>query len=171
MFVGDEVVLDVSFATAKARLMSLTEPGALLGTAQNAYDDGKAAATAKIGAAGVSKLVRVQARELTEGPESAGLAIRWDATGTGSGLFPVLDADLRLAPAGDGLTLLTLAGAYRPPMGSFGEFVDRTALHRVAAATIRNFLSRVATSITGHNGPAETANAGAGPSLPPVGPS
>ena len=50
------------------------------------------------GAAGFSKLVRVQVRELARTDGSAGLAIRWEATGAAGSLFPVLDADIRLAP-------------------------------------------------------------------------
>jgi hypothetical protein len=169
MFVGDELMMDVSFTAARSRLASLAERGVLLSTAQDAFSRGDGTRTTRVGPAGLSKLVRVQAHELTETDDCAGLAIRWEATGPGGGLFPVLDADLRLTPAGN-MTLLTLTGAYRPPLGSFGELLDRAALHRIAAATIRNFLSRVAAGITGHNGPAEAAAAGAGPSLPPAGP-
>ena len=105
-----------------------------------------------MGAAGVSKLVRVQVRELPWTERSAGLALRWEATGPGGGLFPVLDADLRLAPAGEHGTLLTMAGAYRPPLGSLGQALDRAILRRVAAATIRSFVAQVAAQITGQPG-------------------
>ncbi len=86
----------------------------------------------------------MQIRELAERDGRAGLAIRWEVTGLGGGLFPVLDADMMLAPAGPRSTLLTLAGAYRPPLGSLGEALDRAVLHRVASASIRNFTGRVA---------------------------
>ena len=109
-----------------------------------------------MGPAGVSKLVRVQVRELAWTDRSAGLALRWEATGVGGGLFPVLDADLTVAPAGDRGTVLRMSGAYRPPLGPLGEALDRTILRRVAAATIRSFLARVAAQITGQ--PAITAS-------------
>src|SRR5438132_9863107 len=35
-----------------------------------------------------------------EAPNAAALAIRWEVTWLGGGLFPVLDADIMLAPAG-----------------------------------------------------------------------
>ena len=73
-----------------------------------------------MGVAGVAKLVRVQARELSWTDSSAGLALRWEATGAGGRLFPVLDADLTLIPDGEG-TVLRLAGAYRTPLGSLGR--------------------------------------------------
>ena len=57
--------------------------------------------------------------------------------GPGSRLFPVLDADLTLTPAAEHAALLTLAGTYRPPLGSLGAGPDRLLLHRVAEATVR----------------------------------
>ena len=100
MFVGDEMRLDVGYAIARERLMRLAEGGTLLSTSEAAYDHATAG-LAKVGIPGLSKLVRVQVRELTRTEGSAGLAIRWEATGPGGGLFPVLDADITLAPAGD----------------------------------------------------------------------
>ena len=146
MFVGDEVRLDVSFAVARERLTRLGPT--LSGTSDDAYG----LALTRVGVAGVSKLVRVQVRELSWTDTTAGLALRWEATGPGGGLFPVLDADLKLAPTGDQGTLLTMAGAYRPPLGSLGEALDRAILRRVAEATIRGFLARVAAQITGPPG-------------------
>ena len=154
MFVGDEVALDVSFAVARAKLANLTRGGLLSSASEDAYARG-ITGLSRVGALGLSKEVRVQARELTERDGSAGLAVRWEVTGPGRGLFPVLDVDIRLVPTGDQATLLTLAGAYRPPLGAVGEALDRAILHRVAAATVRNFLSRVAAGITGQPAPAE----------------
>ena len=151
-----------------ARCSSLTENGALISESEDAYGRETAGLT-RVGVAGLSKLVRVQLRELAWTDRSAGLAIRWEATGPGGGLFPVLDADLRLASAGDQVTLLTMAGVYRPPLGPLGEALDRAILHRVADATIRNFAVWIAAQITGRPGAAEaTASNGAGASPPDV---
>jgi len=141
MFVGDEVRLEVGFGLARERLTRLSPD--LFGPSEDAYSG-----LARVGAAGVSKLVRVQVRELPWTDQVAGLALRWEATGPGGGLFPVLDADLRLAAGGEG-TVLTLAGVYRPPFGPLGQALDRAVLHRVADATVRNFLTRVAAQIAG----------------------
>ena len=154
MFVGDEVVLDVSFTVARARLANLAQGGWLLSASDDAYGKG-ITGVLRVGALGVSKVVRVQARDLTEREDLAGLAIRWEVTGPGGGLFPVLDADIRVHPAGEQRTLLTLQGAYRPPLGAVGQALDRAIMHRVAAATIRNFLQRVAAGVTGQPAPAE----------------
>jgi hypothetical protein len=166
MFVGHEVLLEVSFALARERLVRLTENGALISASEDAYDRETVGLT-RVGVAGLSKLVRVQLRHLAWTDRSAGLAIRWEATGPGGGLFPVLDADLRLASAGDQATALAMAGVYRPPLGPLGEALDRVILHRVADATIRNFAVWVAAQIMGQPGAAEaTAANGAGASPP-----
>ena len=157
MFVGDEMRLEIGFAAARERLARLGENGALFGSADDAY-----AGLARVGVAGVSKLVRVQVRELSWTDRSGGLALRWEAAGAGGGLFPVLDADLTIAPAGAG-TVLTMAGSYRPPLGSLGEVLDRAILHRVAAATIRSFLAQVAAQLADQpvaNGAGSAANSG-----------
>ena len=67
--------------------------------------------------------------------------------GAGGRLFPVLDADLTLAPAGQNAASLRLDGTYRPPLGSLGAELDRLLLYRVAEATIHNFLERVAAAL------------------------
>jgi hypothetical protein len=155
VFVGDETRLDVGYPIARERLMRLAECATLLSTSEDAYDHATAG-LAKVGLPGLSKLVRVQVRELTMTEGSAGLAIRWEATGPGGALFPVLDADITLTPAadavdagdaGDRASLLAMAGVYRPPLGALGQALDRAILHRVAVATIRGFLAGLAARI------------------------
>jgi ribosomal protein S14 len=163
MFVGDEVQLQVGFAIARERLRQLAEGGALLGTSEDAYDHGTTGLE-RVGVPGLSRLVRVQVRELASTDQSVGLAIRWEATGPSGGLFPVLDADLTMASVEERVTILTLAGAYRPPLGTVGAALDRAVLHRVASATIRAFLAQVARRITG-----QPATNGAGTGPPPEG--
>ena len=148
MFVGDEVLVDVAFPAAREGLARLAAAGALAGPSEDVYGR-ETAGLARVGAGGVTKLVRVQVRELAWADSSAGVAIRWEAIGPEGGLFPVLDADIRLAPAGQYVTLLTMAGVYRPPLGALGEILDRAVLHRVAAATVRGFMAQVAARITG----------------------
>jgi hypothetical protein len=164
VFVGDEVQLDVSFAVARERLVQLTGSRLLLSTSEDAYDLGTAYLT-PVGIPGLSKLVRIQARDLASTEGSVGLAIRWEATGPGGGLFPVLDADIRLTRAGERATVLAMSGVYRPPLGALGQALDRTILHRVAAATIRGFVAQVAARIADQPGGYVTFQGG-GPSAP-----
>jgi len=145
MFVGDEVRLDVGFAVARERLTRLGESGALFAPSADVYGPG----LARVGPGVVSKLVRVQVRELSCTDKSGGLALRWEATGTGGKLFPVLDADLTIVDFGDQGTLVALAGVYRPPLGALGQALDRAVLHRVATATIKGFLTQVAAQLNG----------------------
>jgi hypothetical protein len=70
MFVGDEVRLDIGFAVARERLLRLGEGEGLLATSADAYGPG----LTRVGAAGVTKLVRVQARVLSWTDSSAGRA-------------------------------------------------------------------------------------------------
>jgi hypothetical protein len=167
MFVGDEVLLGVSFAVARERLARLTEGGVLISASENAYGRGTAA-LAGVGTPGPIKLVRVQARELTWTDKSAGLAIRWEASGPDGTLLPVLDADIKLDSAGEQGTWLSVAGVYRPPLGLLGRAVERSILDRVAAATVSNFMASVAAQLTGRPGTAEAASPdGAGATPPP----
>ena len=156
MFVADEVLLDLGFGAAVARLAELARGGLLTGVSQGAYGDGVTglARVGPLGAApGVSKLVEVHFLDMAAHGESAVLALRWEATGPGGKLFPVLDADLALTPAGEHSTRLSLAGAYRPPLGPVGARLDRAILHQVAQATVRSLLARVADTLTRPLGP------------------
>jgi hypothetical protein len=160
MFVGDEVMLAITFPTARSGLARLALAG-LQGTSTDAYISGHGTADPKR-ANGLSGLVltRVQACPLARAEDHAGLAIRWEAAQPGSEPFSLLDADLSLVPAGEQTTLLIISGTYRAPPG---DTLDREILHQVAAATIRNFLSRVADGIAGQHGLAGTAPAESAP--------
>ena len=45
-------------------------------------------------------------------------------------------------------TYSRLRGSYEPPLGALGQHVDRLLMHRVAEATIRSFMLRLAESLT-----------------------
>jgi hypothetical protein len=125
---------------------------------QEAYGDGVTglARVGPLGAApGVSKLVEMHFLDVAVRGESAVLPLRWQATGPGGALFPALDADLALTPAGDRATRLSLAGAYRPPLGTVGAGLDKAIFHKVAQATIRSLLTRVADALTLPQSPAD----------------
>jgi hypothetical protein len=174
MFVGDEVILGISFGSAQARLANLAHHGALTSVSEGAYGDGLAGLirVGPIGAVpGVSKLVEVCFRDLVTHDDTALLTVRWEATGPGGGLFPALDADITLSPAGEQATRLTLAGAYRPPLAGLGAGLDRAILHRVATATIRSLLSRMADALADPDRVADGAPAAwTGPRAPPAAP-
>lgn len=71
------------------------------------------------------------------------LPISWRAARLDA-LFPVLEADIQIAAVGPHRSQLSLNGRYQPPLGAVGRALDRTLLHRIAEATVRDFLERVA---------------------------
>jgi hypothetical protein len=156
MFVREELLVPAEFAVARDRLAALAHSGSLL-TAAQAASDGAGTGDGSTGLArvgplgpvrGLSRVVEVQFGEMVAHGESAQLALRWEVAGPGGGLFPALDADIMLARVDDQATTLVLTGVYRPPLGSVGAGLDHSILHRVAVATIRDFLGRVSAAIS-----------------------
>lgn len=144
MFVTHAVRVDLPFTQASARLENLIGGGGLDGPSNAAYRDGLETQI-RVGPLPdvLGKMVRVRFLEPAYSGGSMRVGLRWEATGLASGLFPVLDADMTLSAAGDEVSTLELAGAYRPPLGRLGEGLDRAVLNRVAAATVRDLLERV----------------------------
>jgi hypothetical protein len=90
----------------------------------------------------VDKQVEVQFGTPYAIPSKTLLPMTWRATGPDV-LFPQLDADLEVAALGMDRTQLSISARYRPPLGVAGRALDRALLHRVAEATIKDFLDRV----------------------------
>jgi hypothetical protein len=151
MFVQHETTLPVPFATATARLQNVVHGTVIVAASQQSYGE-SVTGVLRVGplgsARGVSRLVEVRMRDLVIRGDTAVLTLRWEASGPGGGLFPALDADLTLSAAGAEATTLRLDGSYRPPLGGFGERLDRTILHRLAQATMESFVSRIGQAIT-----------------------
>jgi uncharacterized membrane protein len=59
----------------------------------------------------------------------------------------VLDAELEFASLGDELTQVSLSGRYQPPLGLVGRTIDKALLSRVAEATIKDFVDRLARAL------------------------
>jgi uncharacterized membrane protein len=62
---------------------------------------------------------------------------------------------------GEDRTQLAISASYRPPLGLLGRTADRVLLHRVAEATIKDFLDRIGAAIASQaeatNGESTTA--------------
>ncbi len=147
MFVADEVTLGIGIDAARMRLANLVSGGMLDTASRATYLEHGAALLAVGPARGLSRLVQVRMRDLVTHGDTTVLTLRWEAAGATGNLFPALDADLTLRPAGD-RAVLRLDGTYRPPLGAVGAGLDRALLHHVADATIRAFVRQVATAIT-----------------------
>jgi hypothetical protein len=79
-------------------------------------------------------------------PSKLALPMTWEP---GGWLLPRLDAQLELGTLGNHRTQLAISGRYDPPLGTVGRTIDRLALHRVAEATIKDFLDHLATTLRG----------------------
>jgi hypothetical protein len=150
MFVADEITVSAGFSVAAARLLHVVNHGALRNASSAAYEEGLTAGL-RVGPfgelRGVSKLVRVQFLPPVHRGATMTVPLRWEADGAAGDLFPVLDADLILARAGDDQVQLGLSGSYRPPFGKMGVLLDRTVMSRVGTATIRSLLDKMAEMI------------------------
>jgi hypothetical protein len=147
VFVGDHVVLDVSFDAARCQLGRLAGDGVLLGASEYAYGAGITGLVETAGpTVGMSRLAGVRPGDLAETAGCARLWLRWEAIGSDGALFPALDADLTLSPAGEKITVLALAGVYRLP-GHAAAGLDPAVVRCFAAVTIRSFIARLACAL------------------------
>jgi hypothetical protein len=150
MFTSQELVVDCGFAAARAQLARMVADGGLADVSRDAYE-GTLTRLIRVGpfgdAPGISKQVQVRSIGPVRRDATTTVWLRWEATGPAGGLFPVLDADLLLRPAGLEKTCMTLNGCYRPPLGRLGAGLDRAVLHRVATATIRALLRGIADTL------------------------
>ncbi len=99
-----------------------------------------------VGGHQVGKQVEIELGPPVRTPGRTWLPITWRATGP-RGIFPTLEGELEVATLGPHLTQLGLSARYQPPFGLVGESLDRALLHRVAEATIRDFVERVAIAL------------------------
>jgi hypothetical protein len=146
MFVRRDLRFALSFEAGRVRLLNLLGDGGLAGASHTAYEAG--IAVIRVGpldsVPGAGKLVRVRFLEPADHDGLLQVGLRWEATGIAGDLFPVLDGDLTLTPAGPDAARLELAGVYRPPLGWLGARLDAAGLHKVADASFGTFLRSVA---------------------------
>lgn len=147
VFLGDHILLDVGFDAARHELGRLAGNGVLLSAAEYAYGVGITGLVETMGpAAGMSRLAGVRAEDITETPDGARLWLRWEAIGPDGAVYPALDADLTLTPAGEATTSLALAGVYRLPGQAEAE-LGPAILRCFAAVAIRSFIARLACAL------------------------
>ena len=165
MFADQAVTLDLDFPAARDQFLLLTHGSRLDGMSQDAYADGLAGQI-RVGplggVPGISKLVQVSLLDPVCRDDSVLVPLRWEATGLMGRLFPVLDANLMLSKDDRGRGILRVAGVYRPPLGGLGEELDQIVLRRVASATIRSLLRRIAALLADRAGEPPGRDAPAG---------
>ncbi|HJT37420.1 MAG TPA: hypothetical protein VJ818_03255 [Actinomycetota bacterium] len=150
MFVYYYVEIEEPFGLVERRL--LERLGIVEDMATEAYREGEKLRTKiGIGADGqlLAKSVKVDVGPPLRGERETEIPISWRATGT-PGLFPSMDAGIVIAALGPDLTHIALRGSYEPPLGSLGRALDRTLLHRIAEASVKSFLDRLAASLSSY---------------------
>jgi len=146
--VGDRILFDADFSAVRTRLELLARDGILLRASEVAYGEGITTLVRAAGAAaGLTRLAEVQLEGRAGTDDCAHIVLQWEAIAADGTLFTALDADLMLVPAGDQITALALAGAFRPQPGRAGAGLDRAMVRECAAAAIRSFLAQVACAL------------------------
>jgi hypothetical protein len=98
------------------------------------------------GTIGLHRTVIIELGPMVHATSKSFFPLRWTASGH-PGLFPALDADIEVAPMGPDRAQLAMSARYVPPLGAVGRTIDRALLSRVAEATVKDFLDRVADAI------------------------
>jgi hypothetical protein len=145
MFIRYYLDLEMPFEHAETAL--LAQPEAWVPGLARAAEDRGEHLLAEVGFSvddehRVDKQVEIEFGEPYRIPAKTLLPMAWHATGPEQ-LFPSLDADLEVAAMGPNRTQLSVSARYRPPGGVVGRALDRALLHRVAEATVKDFLDRV----------------------------
>jgi hypothetical protein len=94
----------------------------------------------------LGKSVEIELGEGTRFPSKTVLPMSWRPAG-GESLLPSLDSDIEVAALGPNRTQMSISARYRPPLGVVGRVIDRALLHRVAEATLKDFIDRAGQAI------------------------
>ena len=156
MFIGAETRLTVGFGHARAKLADQIRGGLLGRASGGVYGEWRTAlardgpwGTALWGTAlGMSRLARVQFRDTAAHGDLAIWPLRWEVTGPHGALAPVLDADIKLTPAGADASLLAVSAICRPPLGGLAANLDQAIVRQCATAMIQALTHHIAAAVT-----------------------
>jgi hypothetical protein len=88
------------------------------------------------------KAIEVQPKQAMS-PPTTRIELEWEAAKM-PGLFPFMQAELSVYPLTSTETQLALAGNYEPPMGALGSLIDAVVGHRIAEASVHQFITDTA---------------------------
>ena len=94
----------------------------------------------------LGKEVLVHLGQFQDRGEELVVPLSWEASGP-AGLFPRMDAEVTVRALDPERSELGLHGRYHPPLGRAGHLLDEALFHRVARATVRAFLRRLAQAL------------------------
>jgi len=142
--------LELPMPSARVEETLLREPETWLGAIAQLADRRRDQLLADVG---IGELVRIERSvAITLGAPVRGttktvIPLSWRATGATANLFPTMEADIEVAPLDPRTTQLAISARYVPPLGLVGRMLDRAILHRIAEATLKDFLDHVAEAI------------------------
>ena len=99
-----------------------------------------------VGSARVGRQVEIELGDAIETPSRTWVPLGWKPA-AGEAFFPAIEGELVAAALGKDLTQIGLSARYKPPFGALGSTLDRMFLHRVAEATVQDFVQRIANAI------------------------
>lgn len=148
MFVQDFVTIDDAYVDVVVQLVTSPETvlGGAVGPTRREGEQFRARVAPASWPSVLAKTVTVGVDTIRQFEDSVIVGFTWEAAG-GASLFPRFDADLEVAPFGEGQTNVTIRGTYRPPAGLIGRQLDELVFHRLAEATVRAFLRNVCASL------------------------
>jgi hypothetical protein len=94
----------------------------------------------------IGKTVEVRTGEQVRGATELSIPVVWEASGPRA-LFPRLEGDLLIAALSTDVTQLALRGSYVPPFKRVGQALDRVVRHRLAEASVKSFVERIASRV------------------------
>jgi len=165
VFISTQIRLGIGFDAARDKLADLIRGGLLGRASGGAYDQwqaGLACVGPRAAMLGMYRIARVRVTEMVTRADSALWPMRWEVNGSGGTLVPALDAEIKLTPAGEDTTVLTVSGVCRPLFARQAAGLDPAAAHEVAQAVIQAFTSRIATDIADPDTPGLEVDGAAG---------
>ncbi len=95
--------------------------------------------------------IKIKGLDEVEHNQSArsSLILEWKAA-SAPGLFPVMDGELSFYPITGTETQLDFQGSYQPPLGVLGKALDAVVGHRIAEASVHQFILEVASYLREH---------------------
>jgi hypothetical protein len=145
MFIRYFLEIDAPFQSVEAA--PVDDPGSWIPSVARDAGDGGERLLAEVGFdAGhgrIGREVEISIGAPVRFPSQTVLPITWRPASEAR-LLPVLETDLEVAPLGPARTHLSISARYKPPLGKLGRALDRMLLHRVAEATIKDFMDRAA---------------------------
>lgn len=148
MLVSDFVQVERPFPAVRDALLA-SGSGWLADSAIAAYEEGEQLSLrvfSTIGPVRLSKRVWIELGTAEVRPDRLTQPLCWRAAGNTS-LFPSMNAEIEATPMGGALTSISFHGSYVPPLGSVGRGADRMLLHRLAEASVRSLLERIASQL------------------------